>query len=58
MKQEEWEKICGNMEALFRMGKFESGAIAGIQAISAHLAKHYPARGENKNELPDGPIVL
>ena len=56
--QEEWERICHNMESMFRLGKFESGVIAGIQAISAHLAKHYPAQGENRNELADRPVVL
>jgi len=56
--QDEWERICRNMESMFRLGKFESGVIAGIQAISAHLAKHYPAQGENWNELADRPVVL
>lgn len=56
--QEEWERICHNMESMFRLGKFESGVIAGVQAISAHLAKHYPAQGADRNELADRPVVL
>lgn len=55
---ESWEKICHEMEILFRTGKFEAGVLHGIHAISGHLAKHYPAQGKNPNELDDKPVVL
>jgi len=53
-----WEKICREMEQAFKQGRFEEGALAGISAISWHLARHYPAAGANENELPDQPLVL
>ncbi|MHB0985443.1 MAG: TPM domain-containing protein [Sulfuricella sp.] len=53
-----WEEICREMEQAFRQGRFEEGALAGISAISRHLARHYPAAGANENELPDQPLVL
>ena len=53
-----WEKICREMEALFRQGRFEEGAITGIKAVSLHLAKHYPGQSQNINELPDTPVVV
>ncbi len=56
--RKEWERICHNMEAMFRLGKFESGVIAGIHAIGAHLAKHYPKRRDDKNELADTSAML
>jgi uncharacterized membrane protein len=54
----EWERICGEMEALFRQGRFEEGVILGIQAITVHLVKHFPARPEDRNELEDKPVLF
>ncbi len=53
-----WEKICREMEALFREGKLEEGVLHGIRAVSVHLVKHYPAQGKGRNELDDKPVVL
>jgi uncharacterized membrane protein len=53
-----WEKICAAMESDFKAGKFESGAIRGIQAVSRQLAQHFPAHGKGPNELPDAPVVI
>ena len=54
----EWRAICRMMEAHFRERRFEEGAIAGIRAVSDQLATHFPARGENPNELPDRPVLI
>lgn len=56
--QDQWEAICRRMEAAMRSGDHEGGALAGIEAISALLAKHFPPRGRNPDELPDRPVVL
>jgi uncharacterized membrane protein len=53
-----WEKICTGMEADFRAGKFESGVIKGIEAVSRQLATHFPSHGGGPNELPDAPVVI
>lgn len=53
-----WEAICQEMETAFRAGNFESGVIAGIQAVGAHLTKHFPARNGKINEMPDAPVLL
>ena len=53
-----WEAICKVMEADFRAGDFARGAIRGIDAVSRHLAAHFPRRGGGKNELPDTPVVM
>lgn len=53
-----WEAICREMERAFRQGRFEEGSVAGIRAISQHLARHFPASGTNVDELPDRPVVL
>jgi uncharacterized membrane protein len=54
----EWEKICRVMEAEFGEGKFEAGVLKGIEAVSRHLAKHFPKHGAGANELPDAPVVM
>ena len=53
-----WEAICVEMEADFTAGHFEQGAIKGIEAVSAQLAKYFPAQGAGPNELPDEPVVM
>lgn len=55
---EGWEGICRKMEAEFRKGAFESGIIAGVAEVGRMLAAHFPNRGPDVNELPDGPMVL
>ncbi|HEY0328207.1 MAG TPA: TPM domain-containing protein [Rhodopseudomonas sp.] len=54
----EWEAICQAIEADFRGGRFEQGAVNGIQAIGRHLAAHFPGDANDANELPDGPVVI
>jgi uncharacterized membrane protein len=56
---EEWERVCRAMEEHFRAGRFAEGAVAGVDAVSELLARHFPATGEraNPNELRDRPTV-
>jgi hypothetical protein len=54
----EWEGICRRMEAQLSRGNFEHGVIAAIQDISRLLARHYPPRAGDRNELSDKPVVL
>ena len=58
----EWAAVCRLMEQHFRAGSFESGALAGIEAVGTLLSTHFPplaagAKNE-KNELPAGPTLL
>ena len=54
----EWEAVCRMMEGHFREGRFEPGALAGIDAVSELLARHFPATGERPNELEDRPSLI
>lgn len=56
--QTSWDGICGRMQAAFRKRKFEQGALAAIDEVTALLARHFPPAGVNPNELPDRPVVL
>lgn len=53
----EWERCCQAMEEHFRAGAFREGAIAGVEAVAAVLARHPPGRRAG-NELPDAPALL
>ena len=53
-----WETICKAMETDFKAGNFAGGVIKGINAVSRHLATHFPRQGAGKNELPDAPVVM
>ena len=53
-----WKAICTTMEQAFRRSDYEVGALAGIDAVTAHLALHFPRDGAQRNELPDAPVVM
>lgn len=58
----EWEAVCRLMEEHFRHGRFQAGAIAGVDAVGTLLARHYPAQPDElapgHNQLPDRPTLL
>ena len=53
--QPAWDAICRAMELYFRVGKFETGSLDGIAAITKLLEKHFPRMPGAQNELPDFP---
>lgn len=55
---QEWRKVCTQMENAFKRSDFEGGVVGGIQAVTQHLLRHFPAGGRRKNELPDEPVLL
>jgi uncharacterized membrane protein len=55
---EAWQAICRAMEAQFRKRNYEGGALEAIAAVTKILAREFPARGANPNELPDKPTLL
>jgi len=54
----EWESICQAMETAFKQARYEGGVVTGVQTVTQHLVKHFPASGTGQNELPDKPMVL
>ncbi len=59
VRQEEWDSACAAISSEFRAGRFEQGALAGIERIAALLAKHVPPPPPgDRDELPDRPIVV
>lgn len=56
--QDFWEAVCRRLQASFRDGQFEAGALAAIGEITNALAEHFPPGADNPNELPDRPLML
>ena len=54
----EWRAIVDLIDGHFHAGRYEEGATAGVRAVSALLAQHFPASGAGSNELGDRPVVL
>ena len=54
----DWEAVAQVMEAAFRAGEFERGALNGIERIGALLAEHFPPRMHNPDELANRPVII
>lgn len=54
----EWEQVCHGMESHFSAGRFQEGALEGIQRVGEILSRHFPPDSSPHNELPDWPEVL
>jgi uncharacterized membrane protein len=46
------------MEEAFRAGRWREGALDAVARASELLTAHFPAGGNNPNELPDRPLML
>ncbi|MPW15502.1 hypothetical protein GCT13_00880 [Paraburkholderia sp. CNPSo 3157] len=55
---DEWEAVCRMMEAAFQRGKYQTGAVRGIEQVTALLKKHFPAHRPPREELPSSPVVM
>ena len=58
VRADEWEAICRTMEASLKRGRYGEALVAGIEAVSRLLARHFPPRAGDRNELPDRPVTL
>lgn len=56
--QADWEGVCRLMEGHFAGGRFAEGAVAGVQAVGELLARRFPSRARNRDELPNQPELL
>lgn len=48
-----WKEVAAAMETCFREGKLTEGVVAGIERVGEVLARHFPRRTKDRNELPD-----
>jgi uncharacterized membrane protein len=55
---EEWEAICRAMESALAGGQFEQAVLGAIETVSRLLARYFPPRAEDRNELSDRPAAV
>jgi len=48
-----WEDVIKHVEARFGQGHFGDGLAEGITMVGSELARHFPRRADDVNELPD-----
>lgn len=56
----EWREVARRIEERLREGAYEAGVLAGIEALSALIERHFPRTADHVelNELPDEPHLL
>jgi uncharacterized membrane protein len=55
---QEWEAICRAMEAALRRREFEPAVVMAIEAVTRLLARHFPPRAGDRNELANRPVTV
>lgn len=58
VSDDEWADLAQALEQDFRAGRFADGTLAVLRDIGGHAARHFPATGDNPNELPNRPVIL
>ena len=48
-----WQEVANEMTGHFRRSEFTQGIIHGIHKAGALLAKHFPRKSTDTNQLPD-----
>ena len=56
--QAEWDAISEVMQQEFKRGDFLRGSLQGIERITLLLAAHFPPGVDNRNELPNKPVIV
>lgn len=56
--QSEWDAIAEVMQQKFNRGDFLRGSLHGIERITMLLVTHFPSGADNRNELPNKPIIV
>ena len=55
---QEWEAICRAMEAALRRREFEPAVLGAIEAVTRLLARHFPPRAGDRNELANRAVTV
>ncbi|MFZ1625351.1 MAG: TPM domain-containing protein [Gammaproteobacteria bacterium] len=56
--EEVWRDICSRMTAAFRNGDYGQGSLQAIGRLGELAIAHFPPGTDNRNELPNRPVLL
>ncbi|RJP61160.1 MAG: TPM domain-containing protein [Ignavibacteriales bacterium] len=51
VEQDKWDKIRDQMQEKFQKGYFAEGILLGIEKVGSELAKYFPIKSDDTNEL-------
>jgi uncharacterized membrane protein len=54
----EWQQICDRMRDEFHAGRFEQGALLGVELVTEVISRHFPPNDDDVNELPNRPVMI
>jgi len=54
----EWLAVVEAIDVHFHDGRFEEGALAGVNGVAELLARHFPETGEGRNQIADRPVLM
>jgi uncharacterized membrane protein len=52
-----WHEIKDSMQEYFTQGMFAKGILHGVEETGKVLAKHFPVKPDDTNEIPDKVII-
>jgi uncharacterized membrane protein YgcG len=55
---DEWQRVVDDMDAHLRAGRYEDGALAGVNGVGDLLTRHFADTGAGRNQIPDRPIMM
>lgn len=58
VSEQVWADICSPMAAAFRHGEYLPGSLQAIERVSELAVAHFPPGADNRNELPNRPVLL
>jgi uncharacterized membrane protein len=56
--QAEWDEVAEAMSQQFRRGDFRGGSLEGIERITKLLSVHFPPGKDDRNDLPNKPVII
>lgn len=55
----EWQAVCRDVEAHYRVGRYVEGSVAAVTGVARLIARHFPAGvAEDTQDLPNQPVLL
>lgn len=52
-----WEGTVARLSAAFKAGRYADGLCEAVAEVARELATHFPRAPDDRNELPDRPVV-
>jgi uncharacterized membrane protein YgcG len=55
---QQWQAVCDAMREQFQSGHYREGVLRGIAMITALVSQYFPPDPNDRNELPNRPVLV